>query len=151
MTNRTFNIQTSVGALRWMLHQNIILRRTMKDPETYATVQGFILSDQLRDMIGSNLVKLVAKATKKENGKLSKVSIRDAFLTATMAAVLEVAGVPLSDGEMTRCANIIFALLPIRRLEEAGLADRSLRTIARDRSSVQKLQNLFRVRTYQAF
>jgi len=148
MTKRIFATQTSEGALRWMLHQNMILRRTAKDPETYATIQGFVLSDQLRDMIGSNLVKLVAKATRKGNGRVGSVSIRDAFLTATMAAVLDLGRMPLSDGEMARCANVIFALLPMRRLEEAGLADRTLRTIARDRTSAEKLHNLFRSRTY---
>jgi hypothetical protein len=131
-----------------MLQENMILRRTTKDPETYATVLGFILSDQLRDMIGSNIVKLVAKATKRGNGKGGSVSIRDAFLAATMAAVLEMTKVQLSDVEMVRCANIIFALLPIRRLEEAGLADRPLRTVARDRSSVGKLQDMFRLKAY---
>jgi len=131
-----------------MLQENMILRKTTKDPETYATVLGFILSDQLRDMIGSNIVKLVAKATKRRNTKAGSVSIRDAFLTATMAAVLEMSKVQLSDAEMVRCANIIFALLPMKRLEEAGLADRSLRTVARDRSSVEKLQSLFRLKAY---
>jgi len=131
-----------------MLQEKMILRKTTKDPETYATVLGFILSDQLRDMIGSNIVKLVAKATKRRNGKAGSVSIRDAFLTATIAAVLEVSKVQLSEVEMMRCANIIFALLPIKRLEEAGLADRPLRTVARDRSSVEKLQNLFRLKAY---
>jgi len=131
-----------------MLQENMILRKTTKDPETYATVLGFILSDQLRDMIGSNIVKLVARATKRRNGKAGCVSIRDAFLTATIAAVLEVSKVQLSEVEMMRCANIIFALLPIKRLEEAGLADRPLRTVARDRSSVEKLQNLFRLKAY---
>jgi hypothetical protein len=148
MTKGIFNTRNSEGALRWMLQEKMILRRTTKDPETYATVLGFILSDQLRDMIGSNIVKLVAKATKRGDGNLGSVSIRDAFLTATMAAVLEMSKVQLSDVEMVRCANIIFALLPIRRLEEAGLADRPLRTVARDRSSVEKLQNLFRLKAY---
>jgi len=148
MTKGIFNTRNSEGALHWMLQENMILRRTTKDPETYATVQGFILSDQLRDMIGSNMVKLVAKATKRGNGKAGNVSIRDAFLAATMAAVLEMSKVQLSDVEMVRCANIIFALLPIRRLEEAGLADRPLRTVARDRSSVDKLQDLFRLKAY---
>jgi hypothetical protein len=134
-----------------MLRQEMMVRRTTKDPETYAAVHGFILSDQLRDMIGSNLVKLVGKATRKGNGGVAKVSIRDAFLTATMAAVLEMARVTLSDEEMACCANVIFALLPIGRLEEAGLADRSLRTVARDRSSVQKLHDLFGPRLYSTF
>ena len=131
-----------------MLRREMIVRKTAKDPETYAAVHGFILSDQLRDMIGSNLVKLVGKATRKKNGGVARVSIRDAFLTATMAAVMEIARVTLSDEEMACCANVILALLPIRRLEEAGLADRSLRTVARHRSSVQKLQDLFGPRPY---
>lgn len=139
--------RTSDGALRWMLERGMILRRSTKDPETYATVQGFILSDQLRDMIGSNLVKLVAKATGRK-GRMGKVSIRDAFLTATMAAVLAMGRVSLSDDEMARCCNIVFALLPIRRLEEEGFADRALRTVARSRSSVEKLQHLLQGRAY---
>ena len=143
-----FNTRNPEGALQWMLQENMILRRTTKDPETYATVLGFILSDQLRDMIGSNIVKLVAKATRRRDGKASSVSIRDAFLTATIAAVLELSKAQLSEVEMMRCANIIFALLPIKRLEEAGLADRQLRTVARDRASVEKLQNLFRLKAY---
>ena len=133
-----------------MLRREMIVRKTAKDPETYAAVHGFILSDQLRDMIGSNLVKLVGKATRKKNGGVARVSIRDAFLTATMAAVLDMERVTLSDEEMACCANVILALLPIRRLEEAGLADRSLRTVARDRSSVQTLQDLFGPRPYSA-
>jgi hypothetical protein len=148
MTKGIFNTRSSEGALRWMLQESMILRRTTKDPETYATVLGFILSDQLRDMIGSNIVKLVAKATKRRDRKAGGVSIRDAFLAATMAAVLEMTKVQLSDVEMVRCANIIFALLPIKLLEEAGLADRPLRTVARDRSSVGKLQDLFRLKAY---
>lgn len=143
MIKTNFQTRTPEGALHWMLHQEMLVRKTTKDPETYATVRGFILSDQLRDMIGSNLVKLVAKATRRRKERTLSVSIRDAFLTATMAAVLEKARVVLSDEEMTRCANIIFSLLPIKRLEETGLADKSLRTVARDRSSVQKLQDLF--------
>ena len=148
MSKGIFNTRTSEGALSWMLRENMILRMNTKDPETYATVLGFILSDQLRDMIGSNIVKLVAKASRRGDTKAGSVSIRDAFLTATMAAVLEMSKVQLSEAEMVRCANIIFALLPIKRLEEAGLADRPLRTVARDRSSVEKLQNLFRLKAY---
>ena len=143
MTKSTFDIHSPDGALRWMLQQSMILRKTAKDPETFATVQGFILSDQLRDIVGSTLASLVAKATRKRNRRVGNVSIRDAFLTASMAAVMEKSSVLLSDDEMARCANIIFALLPISRLEEEGLADRSLRTIARDRSYVEKLQELF--------
>jgi len=67
------------------------------------------------------------------------VSIRDALLTTSMAAVLEASPVSLSDDEMACCANIIFALLPISRFEEEVLADRSLRHIARNKSYVEKL------------
>lgn len=131
-----------------MLDRGMILRRNTKHPETYATVQGFILSDQLREMIGSNLVKLVARATKRGNGRVGKVNIRDAFLTATMAAVLATGRVSLNDDEMAHCCSIVLALLPIRRLEEAGFADRQLRTIARSRSSVEKLQELLQIWAY---
>ena len=84
MIKNIFDTKTSEGALHWMLNQSIIVRRTAKDPETFATVQGFVLSDQVQDAIGSNLVKLVAKATRRANGEVGSVSIRDAFLTATM-------------------------------------------------------------------
>jgi hypothetical protein len=151
MTKHTFETQTSEGALHWMLRQNMVFRKTTKDPETYATVQGFVLSDQLRDLIGSNLVTLLAKANKRGNGRMGNVSIRDAFLTATIAAVLELGRARLSDDEMACCANIIFALLPMERLEESGLAGRRLRTIARNRSSVERLQNILGIRAYSTF
>jgi hypothetical protein len=143
MIKANFPTRTAEGALHWMLNHEMLVRKTSKDPETYATVQGFILSDQLREMIGSNLVKLVSKATRSKGGRAVRVSVRDAFLAATMASVLEMTSVVLSDAEMTRCANIIFSLLPIRRLEDAGLADRPLRAIARDLSSVRTLQGMF--------
>jgi hypothetical protein len=148
MTKHIFETQTPEGALHWMLHGNMVFRKTTKDPETYATVQGFVLSDQLRDLIGSNIVTLLAKANKRGNGRMGNVSIRDAFLTATMAAVLEVGHARLTDDEMTRCANVVFALLPMDRLEASGLADGRLRTIARNRSSVEKLQDILRIRAY---
>jgi hypothetical protein len=146
MTKSFFDTRTSEGAIRWLLDQKMIVRRHAKDPETFATAQGFILSDELRHKLGSNLVRLVAKATRRGNGRLGNVSIRDAFLTAAMAAVLETTGAPLSDDEMTRCANIIFALLPIEPLEKSGLADKPLRTVVRSRSSVLELQRLLRLR-----
>jgi hypothetical protein len=148
MTKHIFNTQTAEGALHWMLRQNMVFKQTTKDPETYAAVQGFILSDQLRDLIGSNIVTLLAKANKKGNGRMGNVSIRDAFLTATMAAVLEVSHARLSNDEMARCANIVFALLPMERLEASGLASRRLRTIAHNRSSVERLQEILKIRAY---
>lgn len=151
MTKHIFDTHTAEGALHWMLRQNMVFRKTTKDPETYATVQGFILSDQLRDLIGSNLVTLLAKANKRGNGTMGNVSIRHAFLTATIAAVLEVGRARLSDDEMACCANIIFSLLPMDRLEESGLAGRRLRTIARNRSSVERLQDILGIRAYSTF
>jgi hypothetical protein len=143
---KTFPTGDSEEALRWMLDRGMISRKTAKDPETYATVQGFILSDQLREMIGSNLIELVAKATARKNGEMSRVSVRDAFLTATMGAVLTTGRVSLRDEDMARCCNIIFALLPVGRLEQAGIAQMQLRTLASNRASLEKLQHLLHVR-----
>ena len=143
MVKSTFDVHSSEAALHWMLDQRMILRKTSKDPETFAMMQGFILSDQLRDKIGTTVANLVTKATTQRNPRIGNVSIRDAFLTASMAALLETSPVSLSKDEMTCCANIIFALLPISRLEEEGLADRSLRTITRNKLYVEKLQELF--------
>ena len=137
-----FETETTEGALHWMLQQNMIVRSTSKDPETFAAVQGFLLSDEMRDSIGSNLVRLVAKATRKGNTRLRRVTVREAFLTATLAALLEKARASLSEEEMTRCTNIVFALLPIKRLEQARLADRTVRSIALNRRSVMELQRI---------
>jgi hypothetical protein len=142
MRQNAFEAQSENGALYWMLNQNLILKKMTRDPETRATIQAYVLSEQLREMIGSNLVRLVAKVTRRGNGKVLNVSLRDAFLTARIAALLETTHASLNDDEMTSCANIVFALLPIWRLEEAGLADRRLRTIARNRSLVGKLHEL---------
>jgi hypothetical protein len=142
MTQIAYEAEYGNGALDWMLRQNLILKKMTKDPETHATIQAYILSEQLRETIGSNLVRLVAKVTKKGNGEVRNVSLRDAFLTATIAALLETTHASLDDDEMTSCANIVFALLPIWRLEETGLAGRRLRSIARKRSLVGKLQEL---------
>jgi hypothetical protein len=151
MVKHNFDTRTAEGALHWMLRQNMVLRKTTRDPETYATVQGFILLDRLRDLIGWNIVTLLAKANKKGNGRIGNVSIRDAFLTATMAAVLEVSHARLSEDEIARCANIVFALLPMERLEASGLASRRLRTIVHNRSSVERLQEILKLRAYSTF
>jgi hypothetical protein len=129
-----------------MLKHDMIVRSKTKDPETFASVQGFLLSDEMRESIGANLVRLVAKATKKGNDRLRRVTVREAFLTATLAALLERTRVSLSEDEMTRCTNIIFALLPIRRLEQARIADRTVRSLALSKRAVMELQQVLGVR-----
>ena len=52
------------GALSWMVEQGMIVRKTAKDPETFIPVHGYILSDDVRDKIGKNLVKLFGRAAK---------------------------------------------------------------------------------------
>ncbi len=123
-----------------MLEQGMITRRTTKDPETFIPVQGYILSDELRDTIGTNLVKLFGKAARKNSS--GRVTIGDAFITATMAAVLETAKVPLSQEELTDCASIILTFLPFEELKAAGIAKRQLRSLLSDKALVRKFRDL---------
>ncbi len=134
--------ETIEAALNWMLDQNILVKKSTKDPETFATVRGYLLSEIAREKIGANLVTLFAKATRRRNGKLGKVTLRDAFLTAALGAVLQMSETSISEDEMLRCANIILELLPIRQLEEAGIAYRPLRSLACDASLVGKMRRL---------
>jgi hypothetical protein len=142
MSAAVFEIQTPEGALLWMLNQNMIVTSSTKDPETLATIRGYLLSESLQEKIGSNLVRLFAKATSRGNGGMGKVTVRDAFLTATIGAVLEVGQVSLSEEEMMRCANIILAFLPMERLEKAGIAKKPLRSLAHDRFLVGKIRRI---------
>lgn len=137
MTNA---LRSSGEVVEWMLQQNIVLKSKMKDPETFASVQGFLLSNEMRESIGSILIKLVARESRK---KRTALTVLDAFLTATIAAVLQKTGRSLSEDEMTKCANIIFAMLPMGRLEQSGLADQPLGRVARDRNMVGELQRIF--------
>ncbi len=127
-------------ALKWMLEQGMITRRTTKDPETFIPVQGYILSDELRDAIGTNLVKLFGKATRKNVS--GRVTVGDAFITATMAAVLETAKVSLSQEELTDCTSIVLTFLPFEELKTAGIARKPLRSLASDKALVRKFRNL---------
>lgn len=120
-----------------MLEQGMVVRKAGKNPETFIPTQGYILSDELREKIGTNLVKLFGKTNK--GNRLGDVTIGDAFITATIAAVLESCEAPLSEEEMTLCANIILKLLPFERLEAAGVTTKPLRRLARDRPLVRKL------------
>ncbi len=129
---------TTVGALSWMLEQGMIVRRTTKDPETFLPVQGYILSDDMREKIGTNLVKLFGKAAR-GNG-LGGVTICDAFITATIAAVLATGKARLSEEEMTLCTNIILTFLSFEKLEAAGIARKPLRNLASDRALVRKFR-----------
>lgn len=126
------------AALSWMIEQGMVVRKTTKDPETFIPIQGYILSDELREEIGSNLVKLFSKATKR--ARLRDVTIADAFVTATMAALIASAEAELSQEEMTMCTNIILKLLPFDKLESAGITGKTLRHLSRDRTLLRRLR-----------
>jgi len=144
MTRSHANLfQTPEGALSWMLDNGMIIRSTVKDPETLATVRGFILLDEFGQSIGSSLLELFAKATGRKKNGLREVTVRDAFLMATIAAVLRRTKVSLSEEEMELCAGILVSLLPIDRLVQAGIADQTLRNIAHDRALVRRIHRAF--------
>ena len=123
------------AALSWMIEQGMVVRKTTKDPETFIPIQGYILSDELREQIGGNLVKLFNQAMKRPG--LRDVTIGDAFVTATIAALI--AEAELSQEEMTMCANIILKLLPFDKLESACVTGKTLRHLSRDRTLLRKL------------
>jgi hypothetical protein len=122
-----------------MIEQGMVVRKTTKDPETFIPIQGYILSDELREGIGSNLVKLCSKATKRAG--LRDVTIGDAFVTATIAALIAAADAQLSQEEMTMCTNIILKLLPFDKLESAGVTSKTLRHLSRDRTLLKRLRD----------
>ncbi len=132
--------KTSDEALKWLIQKQMVLKGTRKDPETFANVQGFVLSQEMREAIGTNLVELVAKSSRKK--KSDHVTLKDAFLAATIAAIFQKTKRRVGEDKLTECAKIIFALLPIERLEQAGLADRPLRVFSRDRSLVERLERI---------
>ncbi|MGA2791700.1 MAG: hypothetical protein ABSF00_13160 [Candidatus Bathyarchaeia archaeon] len=126
------------AALSWMIEQGMVVRKTTKDPETFIPIQGYILSDELRDGIGSNLVKLFSKATKRAG--LRDVTIGDAFVTATIAVLMATTEAQLSQEEMTMCTNIILKLLPYDKLESAGVTSKTLRHLSQDRTLLRRLR-----------
>jgi hypothetical protein len=138
MRQTVFDLETPAAAVSWMLERGLILRKTTKDPETFIPVQAYVLSDELREEIGSNLVKLFKKATK--GSGLKDVTIGDAFVTAAIAAVLRSAETSLSQDELTMCTNIILKLLPFDKLETAGITSKTLRHLSRDRTLLRKLR-----------
>jgi hypothetical protein len=125
------------AALSWMIEQGMVVRKTTKDPETFIPIQGYILSDELREGIGSNLVKLFSKATKRVG--LRDVTIGDAFVTATIAALIAAVEAELSQDEITLCTDIILKLLPFDKLQSAGVTGRTLRHLSRDRALLRTL------------
>jgi len=126
------------AALSWMIEQGMVVRKSTKDPETFVPIQGYILSDELREEIGCNLVKLFSKFTKRPG--LRDVTIADAFVTATIAALIATAEGQLSQEEMTMCTNIILKLLPFDKLESAGVTGKTLRHLSRDRTLLRRLR-----------
>jgi hypothetical protein len=139
---RLLKAQTAEEAIAWLLEHNMVLRAPVKDPETFATANGYALSAALRSRIGSNLVKLFSKASGRRRTGSSKVTIGDALLAATIGAVLEFGQVSVAEDEMMDYANIILSMLPFTRIEDAGLANKPLRSLAYDRSLVRKIQRI---------
>jgi hypothetical protein len=125
-----------------MLDKGMVTRSTSKDPETLATVRGFVLSDQFGQSIGTNLLELFAKATGSKKNGLSEVTVRDVFVMAIIAAIVRDIRVPLSEKEMELCAGILVTLLPIDRLTQAGIGDKTLHNLAHDRLLVRKIQRV---------
>ncbi len=70
------------------------------------------------------------------------MTIGDAFITATMAAVLGKAKVHLSQEELIDCASIILKFLPFEELKTAGIARNPLRRLASDKALVGKFRAL---------
>jgi hypothetical protein len=143
-SNHSNSFQTLDDALAWMLRNGMIIRSTGKDPETLATVRGFVVSEEFGQSVGAYLLKLFTKAIKKRRNGLSSVTVRDAFLMATIAAAMKQAEVTLGEREMQLCAGILLSLLPINRLAQAGIADITLRNLARDRLLIRKVQRVCR-------
>jgi hypothetical protein len=132
--------RTPEDAVSWMVKNRMIMRSMSKDPETLATVRGFTLSDEFGQSIGSSLLELFTKANGSKRNGLRDVTVRDAFLMATIAAILRKIHAPLSQKEMQLCAGILMTLLPIDRLAQAGIADKTLHNLAHDKSLVRKVQ-----------
>lgn len=127
-------------AFHWLRSRGIIEPASARDPETFARIHGFVLTEQLRDRIGSSLVRLMARAQRRH--ALRNLTIRDAFLTASLDAIMHQGDVALSQDEITRCASIILSLLPLAKLETAGIARKKLRSLVKSRSLVQQLQRV---------
>ena len=142
VNDQSIRLKTGEDALRWMTSNRMIIRSSVKDPETLANIQGFTISDPFRESIGANLLELFTKATSGKKSGLGSVTVRDAFLMAAMAAIMRETKVKLSEDEVETCANILLPLLPITRLEKEGVADQTLRHLAHNKSLVRKLQNV---------
>jgi hypothetical protein len=142
MSKATFASNAPADALSWMLEHGLILRKTENDPETFIPVHGYVLSYEMQEEIGNNLVKLFKKAMKM--GCLKGVTIGDGFVTATMAALLANTESTLGKEELTTCTNIILKLLPFDRLEAAGLTSKTLHHLSRDRALLRKLREACR-------
>jgi hypothetical protein len=136
-------IQSSEDALLWMLDHKMVIKTSTKDPETFANIQGYLLTEDVRDTIGTNILKLFAKVTSKHDGRMKGVTVRDAFLTATIAALLTIGKAKFSEDQMVSCANVALALLPFDMLEKAGIAEKTLSSLARDRKLVSRIHKMF--------
>jgi hypothetical protein len=140
---RTESIQSTEDALLWMLNRKMIIKTSTKDPETFANIQGYLLTEDIRDTIGTNILRLFAKVTSRQNSRVKRVTVRDAFLTATIAVLLAEDKAKFSEDQMVSCANVVLALLPFDMLEKEGIAEKTLVSLARDRKLVARIQKIF--------
>lgn len=121
-----------------MIKRGIVVRKSAKDPETFIPIQRYILSDELREAIGVNLVKLFAKVA--EGKGSGGITIGDAFIAAAMAALLATSGERLGEDEIALCTDVVLKLLPYEKLRAARLARKTLRRLSWDMSLVRKLK-----------
>jgi len=135
-----YQINSIESALTWMRERGLIVRKSTKDAETFANVQGYVLSEETRDVIGTSLIKMLNRAMTGKDSR--RLTIRDAFITSTLIALVGSDRTRLSEDEMLFCTNVALSLLPYGKLEAAGIAGRSLRSLGRDRTLLSKVRSL---------
>lgn len=136
-------LQPTEDTLRWMIRHNLVIKKTTKDPETFANIQGYILTEEIREKIGANILIIFAKAAGKHKGAVEGLTVQDTFITATVATLRAVCKARLNEDRMVSCINVVFALLSFSRLEEAGIAQKTLRSLTHDRRLVNKIEKMF--------
>lgn len=140
---RAETIQPTEDALSWVIRHNLVIKKTTKDPETFANIQGYILTEKIREKIGANILIIFAKAASKQNLATKGLTVQDTFITATVATLRAIGKVHIDEDRMVSCANVVLALLPFGRLEEAGIAQKTLRSLTHDRRLVNKIEKMF--------
>jgi len=136
-------LQPAEDTLRWMIRHNLVIKKTTNYPETFANIQGYILTEEIREKIGANILIIFAKAAGKQKGAIEGLTVLDTFITTTVATLRAVCKTRLDEDRMVSCINVVFALLPFGRLEEAGIAQKTLRSLTHDRRLVNKIEKMF--------